>query len=312
MLYMTNTMIKFMKQSFFVICIIISCTTHLYAQRLNSSEVVQLSIFDLNPTQLSLGMKEVKYKVARYEANPQILFNDYCKYNGAGNVIKFSPDSTLKDLNSFECKLSYGSRLKHMKTAVRGPNNQYYLTDGHHLVSSLEEISGSNTPIFVNIISDKSYLQSDDLFNENMKNNDLAWLKDQNGQIFNFSYLPKKISIHSMKDDEYRSILYFLNGISFKKNEDTSLPFLEFYLAEWISKKIPLSTLKLDTPKDYYKSLHKVASEMVSTPPNEIITVINGQPISAQQFGIFTAVKAEELSKLIAPNGKINILFKSN
>lgn len=288
------------------------CITTAYAKETHTAQIVQLKISDLKPTQPSIGLKEVDYKIANYTLKKKKLFDDYCEDNGAKGISKFSSQSNLNDLNSFSCKLPYGAQPKDMKTAVIGPNQQYYLTDGHHFVSALQQISGPDTLIFLRVTQDRSNVKSEAQFANDLQRHHLTWLKDLQGQPLDFSRLPKEISLSTMQNDEYRSILYFLKDVSFKKSDQNNIPFLEFYLAQWIAKKVPLSTLKLDTRQDYYQSLQKVAYAMTAAPQNETIAVINGQPISAQQFGIFTAVNKNQLHKLIDPQGKVTVLFSHN
>lgn len=271
--------------------------------------VVQLKVADLRPTQPSIGTQQVNYKIASYALNPKKLYNDYCEDNGAEGVESFNEKSSLLDLHSFKCLKPYGSNADDLKTAVIGPDKQYYLTDGHHLVSMLNTVSGENTPVFIRITDDKSSQGSMKDFWDFLKSNNLAWLKNPQFETVDYQSLPQKVSPESLQNDQYRSLMYFLRNVSYKKPKSSNIPFFEFYIAEWMNKKVPVNSLKLDTREDYYNALQKVAYAMTSAASDEVVVELDGKKITASEFGVFNAVNKKELNKLIDQNGKLTVLF---
>lgn len=278
----------------------------------HAPSVIQLKAGDLRPTQPSIGSQQVNYKVASYALNPKKLYDDYCEDNGAEGVEIFTEKSSLLDLNSFKCLAPYGSKIKDLKTAVIGPDKQYYLTDGHHLVSMLNKVSGENTPVFVRVTDDKSGMSSMKDFWDFLKENNLAWLKNPQFETISAQSLPQKVSAESLQNDQYRSLMYFLRNVAYKKPKSSNIPFFEFYIAEWMNKKIPVNSLKLDTREDYYHSLQKVAYAMTSAPADEVVVELDGKKITAREFGVFNAVNKKELNKLIDPSGKLTVLFTAD
>lgn len=292
---------------------LLSVTTQSWAAEniANTPAVIKLKAADLRPTQPSIGDQQVNYKIASYALKPKKLFADYCEDNGAEGVASFTEKSSLLDLNSFKCLEPYGSKVKDLKTAVIGPDKQYYLTDGHHLVSMLNKISGGDTPVFIRITDDKSTMGSMKEFWDFLAENNLTWLKDAQFKPVNYQSLPQTVSAESLQNDRYRSMMYFLRDVSYKKPKSTNIPFFEFYIAEWLNKKVPVDSLKLDTREDYYNSLQKVANAMLSAPADEVVVELEGKKLTVSDFGVFNAINKKELNKLIDQNGKLTVLFSA-
>ena len=303
----------FMKYLNYVLLSLLSVTVQTSAAEniANTPSVRQLKAADLRPTQPSIGDQQVNYKIASYALNPKKLYADYCEDNGAEGVESFTEKSSLLDLNSFKCLEPYGSKIKDLKTAVIGPDKQYYLTDGHHLVSMLNKVSGGNTPVFIHITDDKSAMGSMKEFWDFLAENNLTWLKDGHFKPVNYQSLPQTVSAESLQNDQYRSIMYFLRDVSYKKPKSTNIPFFEFYLAEWLNKKVPVDSLKLNTREDYYGSLQKVANAMISAPADEVVVELEGKKMTISDFGIFNAINKKELNKLIDQHGKLTVVFSA-
>lgn len=300
-----------MKYLNYVLLSLLSVTAHSWAaeEQANTPSVIQLTAADLRPTQPSIGDRQVNYKIASYTLSPKKLFADYCEDNGAEGVESFTEKSSLLDLSSFKCLAPYGSKVKDLKTAVIGPDKQYYLTDGHHLISMLNKVSGANTPVFIRITDDKSTIGAMDEFWNFMVENNLTWLKDAHFKPVNYQSLPQKVSEENLQNDHYRSIMYFLRDVSYKKPKSSNIPFFEFYLAEWLNKKVPVDSLKLDNKEDYYQSLQKVADAMLAAPADEVVVELDGKKLTVSDFGVFTEMNKKEFNKLIDPRGKLTILF---
>lgn len=302
-----------MKYLNYVLLSLVSMTGYSWAAEnvANAPSVVQLKAADLRPTQPSIGDQQVNYKIASYALNPKKMYADYCEDNGAEGVASFTEKSSLLDLNSFKCLEPYGSKVNDLKTAVIGPDKQYYLTDGHHLVSMLNKISGGDTPVFIRVTDDKSTMGSMKAFWDFLAENNLTWLKDAQFKPVNYQSLPQTVSAASLQNDRYRSMMYFLRDVSYKKPKSTNIPFFEFYLAEWLNKKVPIDSLKLDTREDYYNSLQKVADAMLSAPADEVVVELEGKKLTVSDFGVFNAINKKELNKLIEQRGKLTVLFST-
>lgn len=171
----------------------------------NSREprVHPVKIADLRPTQITLGMREVKAKRKRWRVQKL--------------------DTQEKFLGS------------HLIPVVRGPKHALYVIDHHHLCRALHEEGEEN--ILVTVAADLSRLEKEAfwIFLDNS-----GWLHpfDANGKRCNYSKIPKAIS--EMQDDPYRSLAGALRLAGGYAKE--SKPFSEFlwadYLRPLISKKI--------------------------------------------------------------------------
>ncbi|OEY95788.1 ParB/Srx family N-terminal domain-containing protein [Acinetobacter qingfengensis] len=269
--------------------------------------IIQVNLADLHPTQPAVGDRQISYKVQRYHYEPKKMFDDYCEATGAVAVKSFNRQSTLRNLQSFQCQENFGTQPNAMKTVVKAPDGQFYLTDGHHFVSQIMKVSGADTPLFVYLTHDYSQLKDMTTFAEEMQKQQLVWLNYQN-QTVKFSELPEHVTVDDLKNDEYRSLMYFLREVAFKKPNQAA-PFYEFYLAEWISKKVPLSTLNLSNKIDYAVALKNIGKAMIQSPSDEVVAVIHGKKYTVRDMGIYQKFNENEYKKLFAPTGKVTYAF---
>jgi hypothetical protein len=164
-------------------------------------------ILSLRPTQLSVGMQEVRRKRDEWRKK------------------------TAADLSKF--------LQSHMVPTILGPRGQHYLIDHHHLALALHE-EGVDS-VFVTVVADLSRLPADPFWNM-MDFHSWAHPYDGKGRRRTFSDLPKTVA--GMEDDPYRSLAGALryNG-GFAKD---STPFAEFLWADFFRPRIKAKTIRSD------------------------------------------------------------------
>ncbi|MFN8845455.1 MAG: ParB-like protein [Bdellovibrionales bacterium] len=129
--------------------------------------------------------------------------------------------------------------LENPVPVVKGPQNKLYMIDGHHFTRGVYEMDYPY--VFVKVEHDWSHL-SPQAFWKKMKENNLVYLKDENGNDRQVKDLPK--SVAQLKDDPYRSLAWYVRKKGgFKK---TSQYFFEFIWAEFFRSEIPLTKLNED------------------------------------------------------------------
>jgi hypothetical protein len=164
-------------------------------------------ILSLRPTQISVGMQEVRRK------------RDEWRKKTATDLAKF--------LRS------------HMVPTILGPRGVHYLIDHHHLALALHE-EGVDS-VFVTVAADLSRLPDDPFWNM-MDFHGWSHPYDGKGRRRPFSDLPKTVA--GMEDDPYRSLAGELryNG-GFAKD---STPFAEFVWADFFRPRIKAKTISSD------------------------------------------------------------------
>jgi hypothetical protein len=164
-------------------------------------------ILSLKPTQISVGMQEVRRK------------RDEWRKKTATDLAKF--------LQS------------HMVPTVLGPGGKHYLIDHHHLALALHE-EGLDS-VFVTVVADLSRLPTDPFWNM-MDFHNWSHPYDGKGRRRPFSDLPK--TVVAMEDDPYRSLAGGLrNNGGFAKD---STPFAEFLWADFFRPRIKAKTIASD------------------------------------------------------------------
>jgi hypothetical protein len=126
-----------------------------------------IPILALRPTQMTVGMREVKEKRKRFR----------------------------------EKKKQAEALGKHMIPVVKGPDKRYYVVDHHHLARALHD--EGVTDILVTVIGDLSMVEKDAFWGV-MDNKRWVYPYDAKGDRRHFKDLPK--SITDLKDDPFRSL----------------------------------------------------------------------------------------------------------
>ena len=181
-----------------------------------------IPILSLRPTQMTVGMREVKEKRRRWR--------------------------------------QYGSKQKqeevlgkHMIPVVQGPDSRYYVVDHHHLARALHDEGVKN--ILVTVIGDLTMV-SKDAFWGVMDNKRWVYPYDAKGERRHFKDLPKLIS--ELKDDPFRSLAGELRRAGGFAKDTT--PFSEFLWADFLRRQMPRKAVEQDFGKAVEKALELAKS----------------------------------------------------
>ena len=181
-----------------------------------------IPILSLRPTQMTVGMREVKEKRKRWREQKK--------------------------------KKQAESLGKHMIPVVRGPDKRYYVVDHHHLARALHD--EGVTDILVTVIGDLSMVERDAFWGV-MDNKRWVYPYDSKGDRRHFKDLPK--SIEELKDDPFRSLAGELRRAGGFAKDTT--PFSEFLWADFLRRKISSKTVKDNFEKAMEMSLAAARSK---------------------------------------------------
>jgi hypothetical protein len=277
-----------------------------------ANDLLQVSLEQLHPTQAAIGYEQVRYKLGRYEHEPQKAFDDYCEANGQGQATEIRQDSSLLDAASFDCSQAVGTEKGVMKTVVRAPDNQLYLTDGHHTFSSFWEKTGASPAfkVWVRVTDDYSDSKDMDAFWQRMSDAKKVRLKDGQGETVTPDKLPAQLGLTHMQDDPFRSLVYFTRGAAYAKPRSGNVvpEFLEFYWADWLRPQMDLNRFDLTTRSGYGKAVGAAAKLMVSLDTDAPVA---DSGFNAGQLGVFGAVNRKELNKTLAKKVGYAMAYKA-
>lgn len=277
-------------------------------QTAKAGDVIEVQINAIHPTQTSIGYREVDYKINRFKDDKEKMFADYCETAGAKDVKKFDSQSSLLHPESFTCKEAYGSEKKDMKTVVIAPDNTLYLTDGHHTLSVYDAIAGNQVPVYVLVSNDFRKLPDMATFWTEMSKRNLVMLRDGDKTVTP-QQLPTVIGKKTMANDEFRSLMYFVKDIGFKKPKNAP-PFLEFYWGNWLQSRIHLAQYNLNDKHDYANLVKTTAMQMINADKNSIIATIDGKTYTAKDMGALNTFNSSKFNKLTSSTGKITYAFE--
>lgn len=167
-------------------------------------------VLDLRPTQMTLGMVEVRLKRKSWKAQN---------------------DQNPKKLTDF---LGH-----HMVPVIIGPREERFLIDHHHLARALHD-EGVDS-VFVTIVADFHKLGPSEFWNM-MDFHGWTHPFDGKGRRRDYADLPK--TVEEMEDDPYRSLAGQLRNIGgFAKD---STPFSEFVWADFLRRRIKPKEVRKD------------------------------------------------------------------
>jgi hypothetical protein len=169
-----------------------------------------VTIGDLRPTQITVGMREVRAKQKSWAQQDK------------------------------KKKAEFLGR--HMIPVIRGPKDRLYVIDHHHLSLALHNEGVKN--VLVTSVADLRSL-SDDQFWIYLDNRSWVHPYDAAGRRRSFDVIPRKIS--GLKDDPFRSLAGELRRIGGFAKDTT--PFSEFLWADFMRRRISRSMAKEDFPK---------------------------------------------------------------
>ena len=170
----------------------------------------------LRPTQITVGMREVKAKRKAWREHP-----DRKKANFLGN---------------------------HMVPVVWGPKGEYYVTDHHHLSLALHQEGVKE--VAVTVMADLRRLPRDAFW---IYLDNRGWLHpfDQHGRRRNYADIPRRI--WSLTDDPYRSLAGELRRSGGFAKDTT--PFSEFLWADFLRRRLKPKLLEEDFPQALVRAL---------------------------------------------------------
>jgi hypothetical protein len=181
-----------------------------------------IPILSLRPTQMTVGMREVKEKRKRWREQKK--------------------------------KKQEASLGKHMIPVVKGPDKRYYVVDHHHLARALHDEGVKD--ILVTVIGDLSMVEKDAFWGV-MDNKRWVYPYDAKGERRHFKDLPK--SIEDLKDDPFRSLAGELRRAGGFAKDTT--PFSEFLWADFLRRKISNKVVKDNFEKAMELSLSAARSK---------------------------------------------------
>jgi hypothetical protein len=157
-------------------------------------------ILELRPTQMTVGIREVKEKRQRWREH--------------------------------KSKKKQGEFVgQHMIPVVLGPDKRYYVVDHHHLARALHDEGVKD--ILVTVIGDLSMVERDAFWGV-MDNKRWVYPYDAKGERRQFKDLPK--SVEDLKDDPFRSLAGELRRSGGFAKDTT--PFSEFLWADFLRRHI--------------------------------------------------------------------------
>jgi hypothetical protein len=184
-----------------------------------------VAITDLRPTQITVGMREVKAKRKHWQ----------------------------------EIGLKKGGRFlgSHMIPVILGPKKRNYVIDHHHLSLALHEEKVKT--VAVTVIANLSKLEPDEFWNV-MDNRSWMHPFDDEGVRRHYKDIPK--SITELVDDPFRSLAGELRRSGGYAKDTT--PFSEFIWAEFLRRRIKRKTVENDFDGSLEKAL-QLAKSMEAT-----------------------------------------------
>jgi hypothetical protein len=158
-----------------------------------------VAILSLRPTQMTVGMREVKEKRKRWREH---------KSKKEGELLG-----------------------KHMIPVVLGPDKNHYVVDHHHLARALHDEGIED--VLINVIGDLTMVEPDAFWGV-MDNKHWVYPYDAKGERRHFDELPK--SVTELKDDPFRSLAGELRRMGGFAKDTT--PFSEFLWADFLRRKM--------------------------------------------------------------------------
>ncbi|MBK5145720.1 ParB/Srx family N-terminal domain-containing protein [Budviciaceae bacterium BWR-B9] len=282
-----------------------------------SGDVIQVRLDELHPTQIAVGKLQIAGDLDDYARKPEKLFADLCKVQGAGKLEQYNQSSSPKDPLSYRCLLTPGTDKSAMNTVDIGPGGKIYLTDGHHAFNSFWETSGGDISLSVLVGENLSHDTKGNPVTQLQFEQKMAALKhflpiDAKGHPVAFSQLPSSLGLKLFQDDPWRSMLYYLRGISYDKSDSNlnpktgkpypEVPFLEFYWGQYLNSKMNLSQYSLSELDGYINALKDAAQIMTELPPEQLV---GDSGKSAAELGKLDKVHKKKLKKLAEPDSKL-------
>ena len=176
-----------------------------------------IPILTLRPTQMTVGMREVKEKRKRWR--------EHKSAKKRGEMLG-----------------------THMIPVVLGPDGNHYVVDHHHLARALHEEGVKD--ILVTVIGDLTMVEPDAFWGV-MDDKRWVYPYDAKGERRRYKDIPK--SITALKDDPFRSLAGELRRAGGFAKDTT--PFSEFLWADFLRRKMSRKSVDADFAKAMEKAL---------------------------------------------------------
>jgi hypothetical protein len=185
--------------------------------------VKPVPIMSLRPTQMTVGIREVKEKRKRWREQT-------------------SAKKRAELLG------------KHMIPVVQGPDDRYYVVDHHHLARALHDEGVKD--ILVTVIGNLTMVGRDAFWGV-MDNKRWVYPYDAKGERRHFKDIPR--SVADLKDDPFRSLAGELRRAGGFAKDTT--PFSEFLWADFLRRRLSRKSVDDDFAKAMEKALALVKSK---------------------------------------------------
>ena len=181
-----------------------------------------VKIADLHPTQITVGMREVKAKRKRW------------REEGAKKGAEFLG--------------------RHMIPVVLGPKDRHYVIDHHHLARALHDEGVKD--VLVTVVANLSRLERDAFW---FVLDNRSWMHpfDDKGQRRHYNDIPKAVA--DLVDDPFRSLAGELRRAGGFAKDTT--PFSEFLWADFLRRRIKRKAVESDFSRALEKALQLAKSK---------------------------------------------------
>jgi hypothetical protein len=176
-----------------------------------------IPILSLRPTQMTVGMREVKEKRERWREH--------------------------------KSKKKQAELLgRHMIPVVHGPDDHFYVVDHHHLARALHDEGVKD--VLVTVIADLTMVDPDAFW---VVLDDRKWVYpyDSRGERRKFREIPK--SVVDLKDDPFRSLAGELRRVGGFAKDTT--PFSEFLWADFLRRRLSRKSVEQNFDKALERAL---------------------------------------------------------
>jgi hypothetical protein len=178
-------------------------------------------ISDLHPTQITVGMREVKAKRKHWR------------------------DERGKKRDEF--------LAKHVIPVILGPNDRHYVIDHHHLARALHDEGVKE--MYVTTIANLSQLDRDSFWFV-LDNRSLMHPFDDKGRRCGYKAIPKFVK--DLADDPFRSLAGELRRAGGFAKDTT--PFSEFLWADFLRRRVKRKTIETDFDRAMERALQLAKS----------------------------------------------------
>jgi hypothetical protein len=171
------------------------------------TNTIEISVHDLRPTQLTVGLIEVHHK--------------------------------MKHLSSLKPAAQREFMQAHVIPAVKGPDDTLFITDHHHLGRAAHELEIRSA--FVDIEADFSACSMEEFWR---RMDERRWVHplDESGVRHTYDHIPKHLD--KLKDDIYRSLAGYVRDAG--GYDKTPTAFAEFVWADFFRRSLAVEEVAAD------------------------------------------------------------------